>query len=237
MTSTQIDNKDPFVGQMSMLLRLIEAGVDLKIRDSPISSIAEIASELIYALATMLANNPKWGLLPNKGLKFVETVEVANDNNEGYFDALSRPRADGFQEIQNPFARQLGEAYYEYAGDPLGNPLQVEISFDDPSRSIKIADRLEMADLLTDFSHFLSDLQNGRIDWQFMRQVRKYNQSTQINRSTRHAKNGNISQKSLDIILGEKQRAKHKRLKKQIDKARDEFHWFVKVERSQKHHR
>jgi hypothetical protein len=188
MTSTQIDNKPEFLGRLSMLLRTLEAGTSLKIRDSPISSIAEIASELIYQLATMLSGHPKWGLLPNKGLKFVETIEVPDDNSSGYYDPLSSlSYADG--EKRNSIGqRHIGEAYYKYAGDPLGNPLQVEISFDDPSRSIPIKDRLEMADLLADFSLYLSDLQKGKIGWQFMRQVRTYNKSTLPNSHTNRPK-------------------------------------------------
>jgi hypothetical protein len=206
MTTTQIDNKPEFLGRMSMLLRTLEAGTSLKIRDSPISSIAEIASELIAQLSTMLSGHPKWGLLPNKGIKFVESIEVPNDTNSGYFDALSVPRADGSKENGDPYGRILGEAYYEYAGDPLGNPLQVEISFDDPSRSIPIKDRLEMADLLMDFSFFLSDLQKGKIGWQFMRQVRQIHKATLPNSHTNRSPATYIEKAGDGIPISEDER-------------------------------
>jgi hypothetical protein len=164
-----ITTVEPFVRSLRSLLRAVEAGASIAIRDSPISQIAEISGELIYQLADLLKGKADWGCLPNPGLKFVECFETPSDiETDCFFDPVGTYKVSKGRKLYSTQQR-----YYETATDPLGNPLQVEISFEDPSKSIKPKDRYEMADMLTDLSHFLFAMQKGQIDWQFMRQVRK----------------------------------------------------------------
>jgi hypothetical protein len=185
-----ITTVEPFVRSLRSLLRAVEAGASIAIRDSPISQIAEISGELIYQLADLLKGKADWGCLPNPGLKFVESFEVPSDVEEDCFlDPVGSYKLSKGRKLYSTQQR-----YYESATDPLGNPLQVEISFEDPSKSIKPKDRYEMADLLIDLSHFLFAMQRGQIDWHFMRQVRKA--------FAEHTSPSTTPKKSMDVQKG-----------------------------------
>jgi hypothetical protein len=176
---------DELIGKLRALIVDLENGASVALHGSPISGTAGACADLFSLLAQQLEGHRGWGLLPNPGLCFVEKTAVPNDDLMNQYTPEGSLRAFGnFYDPVGTYSIKEGkriyssqEQFYHFEGDPLGNPLQVEIAFHDPTESISLTDRRRIAEMLHNFSDFLFKIQFGLIDWRFMRHLEEYLQA------------------------------------------------------------
>jgi hypothetical protein len=135
----------------------------VQIHGSPTASVLAATSDLLAIASSQIRRHRKWQLLANPGLKFVEQIELSEE------EAENNPYA-----FLDPLRMDQEKPFYESQFDPLGNPLQVEIAYDNTLPSLSDSARQQIAQCLEDIEVFLSQLSAGLVDWRFMRHLRSF---------------------------------------------------------------
>lgn len=160
---------------LKLLLATLEEGGRVSIHGSPTASILSIVTDLLSVASSQVRRHQKWQKLANPDLRFVEqiklTEEEASENPFGFLDPLLGREPD--PQIGVP-GSIVDPQYYESTFDPLGNPLQVSLSFDNTIPSLSDENRRTIAQSLEDIEHFLTQLSQGLLDWRFMRHLRTF---------------------------------------------------------------
>jgi hypothetical protein len=163
MTKTQILLADELKTSLKLLLEALSLGASVQIHGSPTASVLAATSDLLSIASSQIRRQRKWQLLANPGLKFVEQISLSEE------EAENNPYA-----FLDPLSKDPEKPFYESQFDPLGNPLQVEIAYDNTLPSLSDSARRQIAQCLEDIEVFLSQLSAGLVDWRFMRHLRDF---------------------------------------------------------------
>ena len=182
---------DELKTSLKSLILALDLGSSVSLYGSPTASILASISDLLSVASSQLRRHKRWQLLANPGLKFVEQVSLTEEeaesrNSRAWYDPLLSDRSID----DDPFdlSQRSGDIFYENQFDPLGNPLQIEISYDNIIPSLSTRDRRKIAQFLEDIEHTLSQLSAGLVDWRFMRHFRNF-VSGATTKTVRHKRN------------------------------------------------
>lgn len=168
-----LDQSD--LSKLRSLVSALETGTAL-IHRAPFSSVANLLADIFLSLPSAIFSA---NLSPSKykGLEFVESMDMDDDYQEGDPDEISpknrvAPRTISKDIFFDPLSGGQGK-YYRFLGDPLGNPLQVEIDFPNAVQFCD-RDRKTLSQFFEDLAQVLYSLASGVVDWRLIKHLRRF---------------------------------------------------------------
>lgn len=171
-----IQKADELYEKLRLLLEALEHADRVVLKSSPFLDVLGVIGDLLEHASLMAVLRRPYQALASPGLKFVEHISVPEPSESEFLNSrIFYDPVESKDYYHSPsYVLDKDPKYYKYQADPLGNPLQVKISFDPIGQNLSDSDRRSLQAFFEELARVFAMMAAGRMDWQFMRQFNRF---------------------------------------------------------------